>query len=370
MRRLRAAILVIGFVAACSPARPQVPSDVTPFPTPGPLNKTAQFWDLGLSAKYPDNWTAPQFIDGQMILGPTAAAGREQTPSQPVVAFRIVDPVRDLRLSKSATLEQIAAAVSAGQSVTLSGSGATRIGGLDAAYVNLSDDSAKLSGQTIAFRLPDGRAGVMIGLAPLGVWADFAPTFDNLRGATALLKPADFSSPSTETQSSAFPQGGITFTCPKGWVDQDLGQNSRLYRDSGATEYLDGSGYVNGPQLVMIAESLPKDIPLQAALSRVVRIAPEDKVTELTVGGQPGIQFSYTDRVSGHVVTYIAFASQDKTVMNVLRWTTPGILSEALRPTLDAILQSVKFGAVMATLIPLRPTPAMPATAPSTAPAN
>ncbi len=368
MRRLLSILIVLGILAAaCTPARPQTSADSPAFPTPGQLSKIAPYWDLGLSMAYPDNWVVPQFIDGQMIVAPTLEAARGQTPTQPVVAIRIVDPVRDLRLSKGATLAQIATAISAGQGVSISESGPTSIAGLDATYINLSDTNAHLNGQAIAFRMPDGRVAVMIGVAPEGVWADFAPTFDKMRAGTALLKPANFSAPDPNGQTTAFPQGGITFTYPKGWIDQDLGENSRLYRENTAVEYMDGSGYVNGPQLVVIGESLPKDMPLQTALSRVVKINPEDKVTEVMVGGQPGIQFAYPDRASGQIVTYISFASQDRTVMIVLRWTTPGILADALRPTLNAMLQSVKLAAVSVTLIPL-PTPTgMSQSAPSTA---
>jgi hypothetical protein len=360
MRRLLAKfILLICVTTACTPAPTQAPPTSPSFPTPGQLSKIAPYWDLGLSIAYPANWVMPQFIDGQMILAPTLEAARGQTPSQPVIAIRIVDPVKDLRLSKSATLEQIATAISAGNTVSVGGSGQTRIAGLDATYINISDDNTKLNGQAIAFRMPDGRVGVLIGVAPAARWADFAPTFDQMRGTTALLKPADFNVPDPNGQAGTFPQGGITFTYPKGWIERDLGGNSRLYRDSAAVEYLDDSGYVNGPQLVVIAENLPKDTGLQNALAGVVKINPEDKVTEVMVGGQPGIEFSYTDRVSGQTVTYFAFASQDRTVMIVLRWTVPGILTTALRPTLDAILQSVKYGAIRTPLITLN-TPKAP----------
>src|SRR5205085_387663 len=136
MRRL-VAILGCLLVVACAPVRPENPTGIPNLPTPGALNKTALYWDLGLSVKYPQNWIDPQFIDGQMILAPSLEAAQGQTPTQPVVAVRIVDPVRDLRLSKDATLTQIASAVSAGQNVRTSSSGTTRVAGLDAAYINL-----------------------------------------------------------------------------------------------------------------------------------------------------------------------------------------------------------------------------------------
>jgi hypothetical protein len=369
MRRL-VTILSCILAVACTPARPASPTDIPNLPTPGPLTKSALYWDLGLRIKYPQNWVDPQYIDGQMILAPSLESARGQTPTQPVVAVRLVDPGRDLRLPKDATLTQIASAMSAGQSVHVSSSGSTQVAGLDAAYINLADDDANVYGQAIAARMPDGRVAVVIGVAPSGIWANFAPTFDLMRAGTALLKPADFKTPELSDQTSTFPQGGLTLSYPRGWIDKDLGENSRLYRDSAAVEYLDGSGYVNGPQLVIIGESLLKDTSLQVALSQLVKIAPEDKVTDITVGGQPAIQFAYTDRASGQIVNYVSFASQDKSVMIVLRWTAPGILVDALRPTLNAILQSVRFGAVSATLIPLRTPLAGGGTPAATSPAQ
>src|SRR5262249_16016240 len=159
----------------------------------------------------------------------------------------------------------------------------------------------------------------------------------------------DYTIPDSGGLLSTFPQGGITLIYPRGWIDKDLGENSRLYRDSAAVEYLDGSGYVNGPQLVLCGEPMPRDMSLQPPLSRLVKIGPEDKARDIAVGGQPGIAFAYSDRVSGQVVTYASFASQDKSVLIVLRWTVPGILADLLKPTRDAILASVKFGPVSAT---------------------
>ncbi len=112
--------IVLAFVlllAACAGQPPSNPLPTSSVPKPGPLNKTALYWDLGLSIKYPDNWATPFFTDGQMLLAATIEAVRSQPITQPIVAVRIIDPGRDLGLTKDATLEQIAIAVSGATSV-------------------------------------------------------------------------------------------------------------------------------------------------------------------------------------------------------------------------------------------------------------
>jgi hypothetical protein len=84
----------------------------------------------------------------------------------------------------------------------------------------------------------------------------------------------------------------------------------------------------------------------------------------VTVGGQPGFQIVFTEPASGQSVTFVAVASQDKTAMIVFRWTTPGILADAVRPAFETILGSVKFGPSLGPLvIPATGTPAASATA-------
>jgi predicted DsbA family dithiol-disulfide isomerase len=355
-------VTLAALLSACGGQPMRNPLPTSSVPTPGPLNKTANYWDLGLSVKYPENWAAPFFTDGQMLLAASIEAARSQPITQPVVAIRIIDPGHDLGLSKDATLEQIAIAVSGGSTVQVGQRLPVKVAGLDGMAINLTDDVARLYSQTVAFRMPDGRVGTMAGVAPFESWADFAPSFDQMRIGAELLKPAVFKVGPVEAAGS-LAQGGITFNYPKGWIEKDEPGNVRVYRDSAENEYLDDSGYVNGPYLAVIAQNLPTGVTLQTALAQTAHLRATDPITPVSVGGMPGVQASYTDSASGQVVTFIGFPSQDRSILIVFRWTTPGILVEAVRPTLDAILQSVKFGPVSATLSPLptaanRPTPA------------
>lgn len=348
-------------LAACANQPVRNPLPTSNVPTPGLLNKAALYWDLGLSVKYPDNWAAPFFTDGQMLLAASVEAARSQPVTQPIVAVRIIDPGRDLGLSKDATLEQIAIAVSGASTVQIGQRVAVKLAGLDGMAINLTDDSARLYSQTVAFRMPDGRVGTMAGVAPFESWADFVPSFDQMRIGAELLKPATFKIAPVEAAGS-LAQGGITFNYPKGWIEKDEPGNVRIYRDSAENEYLDDTGYVNGPYLAVIAQNLPTDTTLQTAFTQTANLRSTDKIADISVGGRPGVQASYTDPASGQVVTYIGIPSQDRSILIIFRWTAPGILVDAARPTLNAILQSVQFGAISATLAPLptaatQPTP-------------
>jgi hypothetical protein len=345
MRRWAIVTLMI-LISGCAPAASPTanPAQIS---TPGPLTKTADYWDLGLRIPYPDNWVTPQFLNGQMTLGGSVNAMRGSA-AEPVIAIRIVDPVKDFRLSKNATLQQIAAAMSAGQGVTISKTGPTSVAGLDAAFIDLTENRASMYGQAIAFRMPDGRVGSIIGVAPFEMWADFAPTFDKMRQTATLIKPTDFSVPQSGSTQANFPTGGLSFTLPQGWISKNLGGNAYLYRQNGMDEYLDDSGFVNGPQLVLLARRLASGVNLRTAMTSLVNVG--DKVSDTTVGGQPALLVTSADQTSGQVILFIGVPSQDKTVLNVFRWTAPSLVAQAVRPTLDAILQSVKFGAVTTTL--------------------
>jgi hypothetical protein len=366
LRRLAAALIALCLLlAACKPAVPlgQVSVTIT-FMTPGPLSRIVQYWDLGLSITYPDNWTAPQFIAGQVLLAASPAAAGNQPPTQPVIAIRIVDPVNQLGLSKTATLDQIALMVGGGQNTTIDTQGTASVAGLDAAYVGLVENNANLYGQVYAFRMPDGRVGAIIGLAPLGIWANFLPTLDQVRAGITLLRPADFGALDVSSEVSRLLPGGITFNYPKGWIDQEQGSSARLYRSSAASGYVDDSGFVNGPQLMVRAVPLAKDATLRTSLIQMISSPSSERGAAVTVGGQPGFQIAFTEPASGQSVTFVAVASQDKTAMIVFRWTTPGLLADAVRPAFDTILQSVKFGPGLGPLVaPATDTAAAPATA-------
>jgi hypothetical protein len=360
LRRFAPIVLVMFgiLLTACQSTIRTNPGPPPAYSTPGPLSKTAQYWDLGLSINYPSNWADPQFMDGQMIVAESAQAVQsQQAPAGPVVALRILDS-RDAQRAKSLTLEQIAfAATGGGKSISVVDGGPTMIGGVDAAYIRVADASVNVRGQIIAFRLPDGRIGTLSAAMPNDLWAYFAPTLDEMRSSIKLLKVTDFSLPTMTANLSLFSEGGITFDLPQNWIDKPLGGNTRLYRDSSTYDYIDDVGYVNGPQLIVVGQPLAKDVVLTTALIDALALKPDDKITGVTVGGHAGVQFSRPDPRSGHISTFVGFPSQDRSVFIVFRWTTPGVLTEALRPTLDKILESVKFSAISATLVPMPTNP-------------
>jgi hypothetical protein len=280
-------------------------------------------------------------------------------PTQPVIALRIVDPISELRLPRDATLEQIAAAASLGQNVKIDATGPTQISIFDAGFVNLtlSSDTGRIIGQATAFRILDGRVAVLTGLAPTGIWADFVPTYENMRGSVARLKPSDYTPPRIGGKIGKFPQGGLQFAIPDGWIERDVtGQNARLYHDAALTDTLDRSGFNNGPQFVVQASQFAKDTTLKDALRQAIQAGPQDIITDVTAGGQPAAQHSFIDSSTGQTVTFVGVASADRNVLNIIRWSAPGLLDEATRPTFQAMLASVKFSDITATLVP-QPTP-------------
>src|SRR5450432_1652431 len=131
------------------------------YETPGPLDNTAYFWDMGMQIKYPANWVAPQFLSGQMTLAGSLNVAQGRDPRAPLVAFRLVNNV-ELHLTKDATLQEIAAAVSAGADVTIDTRKEATFAGLDAALISLTDHKNNLYGSALTFRLPDGRVGSFI----------------------------------------------------------------------------------------------------------------------------------------------------------------------------------------------------------------
>lgn len=348
--RCLGAFVLVGLVLSACAAAPVVPTPptVTPVYTPGPLTKTIAYWDLGLSIKYPDNWAAPQIVAGYLALAPSVEAARGQIQTQPVVYARIADPVRDLRLPKEATLAQIAAAMNTGQGVIVSGGGGTKVAGLDAAYVELTENNQATYGRAFAFRMPDGRVGLIVGVTPADQWADFASTLDQMRAGISLLKATDFTVPVIGSGlSRLFPQAGVKIPLPDGWTDEDLGNlvTARLYRNPLYEEYLDESGFANGPRLVLRSEKMPGGVSLTEALRQLIKLGPGDKITMMTVGGFPAAMYSYTDHASGQIVIFIGFTSQNYEILtlNVFRWTVPGILSEVTRPVLATILDGTIF---------------------------
>ena len=91
-RKLIGLVLVALSLAACEPAQYQGIAGATqsaPYKTPGPVTNSVQYWDLGLSIKYPDNWGTPLFLSGQMNLAQSVQAAQGQTVTEPVVAMSI-----------------------------------------------------------------------------------------------------------------------------------------------------------------------------------------------------------------------------------------------------------------------------------------
>ena len=78
-------------------------------------------------------------------------------------------------------------------------------------------------------------------------------------------------------------------------------------------------------------------------------IGATNKPTAISIGGQPGVEVTTADPATGQQVIFIGVASQDKSAINIFRWTTPAALVDTTRPLLDALLKSVAFGAITAT---------------------
>jgi hypothetical protein len=184
-----------------------------------------------------------------------------------------------------------------------------------------------------------------VGIGPTPAWASFAPTFEKMRNSAALLRPATFPLPATYTQVSRFTRGGIAFTVPSGWLSSDLSSTARQFHDRNLADYVDGSGYVNGPQLVIMADTMALGGTLSETLARKIGASGSDTITELQVGGHPAVQHTAFDSTSGQVVIFVAFTSSDGQTLNTFRWTTPGILVEVTRPILETTLASVHFDA-------------------------
>jgi hypothetical protein len=248
-------------------------------------------------------------------------------------------------LDKTATLQQIAARVSNGSpnSKLVSG-GKTQIAGLDAYFAVIEEQPLDLIQQAIAFRMPDGRIGWLIGLAPGKVWANFLLRLDDIRGSAQLLRSSEYPLP-TFGEKHYFIQGDLTLTIPKGWLDQAVPNSpARLYHASTDAPYQDGSGFVNGGQLVVSAFPRITANTLAEALGKTINAPATAKIEALTVGGQTAAQYTTTDPTSGQVIIFTAVERPTRNALIIFRWTTPAALSQVTRPTLDALLKQVEFG--------------------------
>jgi len=345
LRRLivRFGLLVVAFnLAACGANNVPPTPTLLPYASPGPLTATANFWDMGLSVNYPTNWAEPQLIAGQMTLSPTLGGS---AINQAVVALRLVNSPQDLNLPQDATLPQIATALTGGGNVVLTNSRATNLASLETVAVDLEDKDHGLYGIIYVFRLPDSRLGAMIAIAPRDVYADYFPMIESIRGSAQLLKPAGFTLPGLPTAQASFAPGGITFMQPAQWVSRDL-NGASIFHDSAAVEYLDQSGFVSGPQLVVVGQPIRKFTSVRDLITHSISAQKGDVISDVSVGGHAAVQIASSDKTTGQNVTFIAVPSQDRSTLIVFRWTVPGILVNVTRPTLDAIMKSVKFAPV------------------------
>jgi hypothetical protein len=176
-----------------------------------------------------------------------------------------------------------------------------------------------------------------------------------MQKSAVLLKSTDYAVlPLGNTVNFAL--GGITFAQPQNWLGKDF-YGARVFHDAALTDYLDNSGFVNGPQLVVIARSTRGFATVRDAIAQALTPVQGDVLSNITVGGQPAVELVSNDTATGQTITFVAFPSQDKTVLIIFRWTTPGLLAATVGPTFDAMLKSVTFGPITVTLMPPTPHP-------------
>jgi hypothetical protein len=339
------AVCLIGLLCASPMAAPAAAQDATP--EAGESLTVLRYWDMGLSLIYPASWSAPQFSAGQALLHPEGAIAPDGTLRGPAIALRIIDPVRDLDLPRDAPFAQIAIAVNVapGETVAVPDIGNTLFAGLDAGYADIIDGVHGVAGQTVAFMLPDGRIGALVGAAPLDEWGEFAPTFGAILDSATLLRATALLPLATPEYgiTMTFAPGGIQFALPSEWVELVLDTSARLYHDRAITRYADDSGFANGPQLVILASPLlesERTTPA-AALERIIGARPGDRVAEVMAGGRPAAMRQSIDSATWQIITFVGIPSPDGRVLNVLRWTAPLMLTEAVQPVLDSLLASV-----------------------------
>jgi hypothetical protein len=333
----------------------------TPTQTP---TKPVWFWDMGVRLNYPEPWAAPQFLTGQLFLAPVADPA-VHAAKQPFLALRIIDPYREFGLTKDVTLEAVAqvVALTNGVQTTITNSKPGSFAGLEAwtveieAEIQISDtERLAILGVVIAFLLPDGRHGVYLANAPREQWGDFFIVHSAILESAGLLLPADYPDLTFAGQTATFPQGGVQFPIPVGWGEQvEPGVDAQTYFAQGETPYAD-SGLINGAQLQVLALPFPAGGRLRDALVAFLQ-DPSIAMNDRTVGAAtlPAVEAFSVNPLNWQTYTFVAFLSQDGKVMNIFRWTTPGMLITRTRVSFDVILSQV-------TLIPTTPTtPATPA---------
>lgn len=328
-------------LTACNTTR-VLPTAPPPLPTYATLNYRAAYWDMGVSLQYPAGWVA-FYGAGQLLIAPTADSTRKNPPTEPLVSLQFAT-LEQLKLDKTATLGEIAAKISSPtQASRLIDNGQVTFGGLDAAIITVEETESQLIQQAIAFRMPDGRIGWLIGLAPSQIWANFYPTMDKIRTSGQLLRSSEFGA-QLPPEKVYFPEGDLTLAFPGGWKNQAVDKSGRLYHAFDATLYQDGSGFANGPQVIVSVFPRLIGQPLTEALRKTINGSPDAKIDPVTVGTQTGAQYITRDPASGQQVTFIAIEQPLKNTLIIFRWTVPAPLVEVARPILENLLRGVQFG--------------------------
>jgi hypothetical protein len=321
-----------------------LPTPRPPLPTYAPLRPTLRYWEMGVTLTYPLGWETFLGV-GQLMIVPDALTTRQNPPTEPILSFQVAT-LDALRLDKTATLEQIARRVSNFTPDTkVSSSQLTKFAGLDSLQLVVSEEKIGLVQQVIAFRLPDGRIGWMVALAPADQWANFRATVEQIQDSAALIRPTDYKI-GTGQNSVRFANDEVIFTFPNDWTASSLTEDLQSWRYQPRTDqaYHDQSGFANGVQLVASVFPRPKDQSLLDALSKTIAATIPANLTAITMGTTsfPAARYTRFDSIANQQTIFIAFALPSKPdSMVILRWTVVGSLTEVTKPLLDDILQKV-----------------------------
>lgn len=342
--KLRVLVVIVILILSSGCGTSYIPTPIPALPTYPALGMAYNpYWDMGVTIQYPLSW---QIFYGtaQLLIAPDAEATRDNPPKEPLVSLQYAT-LEQLGMDKTATLEQIAGKISRASkdSQTISG-GKTTFAGLDAFFMVIEEKTSNLLQQAIAFRMPDGRIGWLIGLAPRDSWANFLITLDQIRASGKLLRSSEYPVPAFG-EKHYFIAGDLTLTIPKGWSDQAVPNSAaRVYHAPVDLPYQDGTGFVNGAQLVLSAFPRIEAKTLAEALQKSVSAPPNANIQIITVGGQPAAQYITADPASGQQIVFTAVERAPVNALIIFRWTTPATLSQVARPTLDDILKQVEFG--------------------------
>ncbi len=273
------------------------------------------------------------------MIVPSAADAQRQPPINPLIEVQI-STLAQLNLRKEATLSEIASLVShqSAAYIQQGSSTETTFAGLDAVGLTLIDTPDNLLQQTVTFRLPDGRIGWMLGLGPLGNWADFAPSFDAMRASAVLISPTQYPVITLSPDAIHFAPGKLQFRLPASWIGATGKSGTALYHGAQDTLYQDGSGFANGAQLVIQAQPMIKGQDAARNLIAVIGSGPTKPET-ITVGTasnpRPAARVIVNDPATQQQVIFIAVPSADQSTVSILRWTSPAGLTGVTQPLLE-----------------------------------